>query len=119
VNGSSLNNGASILKWADFGSISQLWYFTDAGAGWTYIVNRNSHKDLSVNVINNTNGDPLIQWDWYNGATIQYWKFVGDGNKNYRMVDYSGYVATVGGTTGYNLVRWTSDTNLNKTVQPA
>jgi hypothetical protein len=116
VNGSSFSDGASVIKWPAFGAISQLWYFADTGSGWSEIINRNSHKTLCVNGSFTNNGDALIQWADFGGAG-QYWKFSGDGNKNYRIINKnSGLVATVGGSDGYSLNQWTTDSSLN-TVQ--
>jgi endoglucanase len=109
VNGSSINNGTSIIQWDYYGGNNQQWQIVDNGAGYSQILNRNSGKALDINGASLDDGAALIQWTYY-GGNNQQWSIIDNGGGYRRVINRnSGKALDVlnkSTANGANIIQW-------------
>jgi hypothetical protein len=90
----STEDGASIVQWADNGTIDHLWQLVDNGNGYYRIMNANNRKVLTPVGWSTANGADIVQWD--DNRTVDHlWQLLPAGNGYYRLKNFnSGKVLT-------------------------
>lgn len=115
----NLQDGGSIVQWADNGGANQQWHVTDVGNGYKTMVNKNSGRALSINGTSTTDGAVAVQWV-ENSKNDQKWTLVPVGSY-YKIQNLNSgkLLCVLGGATedGGQVVQWSDTGSLDQQWQ--
>jgi hypothetical protein len=119
VSGGSLSDGAPVIQWPINGGANQSWRVVDAGQGFSFVINDNSGKCLTIA---GGTGSGLVQSSCRYGAQNQQWWLPQDSiNAWWGNIMYSGLqnglsVDVPGGSIawGQQLVAWPFHHGMNQ-----